>query len=224
MLAFAIVTMFVAGLMVGRTPEYLGKKLEAREVKMTMLSLLSYSLSIFGLYGARTRNTARGGRHRQRRPAWLQRNPLRLRLGHRQQWQFVCRPLHQHAVLQYGSRRGDGDGTVHLRDPAAGGCRLAGTEEARCPVTRLGSEPQPAIHRTAGGRRADHGRTRLFPRSLAGALDRADGDEPRHSLSGSLIVRQRGRRWADPGQIVRLAGPADRRLLWIFMICLCRGA
>ena len=34
--------------MVGRTPEYLGKKLEAREVKMTMLSLLSYSLSILG--------------------------------------------------------------------------------------------------------------------------------------------------------------------------------
>jgi K+-transporting ATPase ATPase A chain len=48
MLAFAVVTMFVAGLMVGRTPEYLGKKLEAREVKMTMLSLLSYSLSILG--------------------------------------------------------------------------------------------------------------------------------------------------------------------------------
>jgi potassium-transporting ATPase potassium-binding subunit len=48
MLAFAIVTMFVAGLMVGRTPEYLGKKLEASEVKMTMLSLLSYSLSILG--------------------------------------------------------------------------------------------------------------------------------------------------------------------------------
>ena len=48
MLAFAIITMFVAGLMVGRTPEYLGKKLEAKEVKMTMLSLLSYSLSILG--------------------------------------------------------------------------------------------------------------------------------------------------------------------------------
>jgi len=48
MLAFAIVTMFVAGLMVGRTPEYLGKKLEAREVKMTMLAVLSYSLSILG--------------------------------------------------------------------------------------------------------------------------------------------------------------------------------
>jgi potassium-transporting ATPase potassium-binding subunit len=47
-LAFAIVAMFVAGLMVGRTPEYLGKKLEAREVKLTILALLSLPLSILG--------------------------------------------------------------------------------------------------------------------------------------------------------------------------------
>src|ERR1700758_4336050 len=48
MLGFAIVTMFVAGLMVGRTPEYLGKKLEAREVKMTILALLILPLSMLG--------------------------------------------------------------------------------------------------------------------------------------------------------------------------------
>jgi len=48
MLAFAIVAMFVAGLMVGRTPEFLGKKLEAKEVKMTILALLSLPLSILG--------------------------------------------------------------------------------------------------------------------------------------------------------------------------------
>jgi potassium-transporting ATPase potassium-binding subunit len=48
MLGFAIVAMFVAGLMVGRTPEYLGKKLEAKEVKMTILALLSLPLSILG--------------------------------------------------------------------------------------------------------------------------------------------------------------------------------
>jgi potassium-transporting ATPase potassium-binding subunit len=40
MLLFAIVAMFIAGLMVGRTPEYVGKKLESREVKMTMLAIL----------------------------------------------------------------------------------------------------------------------------------------------------------------------------------------
>ncbi|WIM10657.1 potassium-transporting ATPase subunit KdpA [Enhydrobacter sp.] len=48
MLLFAIVAVFVAGLMVGRTPEYLGKKIEAREVKMAMLALLILPLSILG--------------------------------------------------------------------------------------------------------------------------------------------------------------------------------
>jgi K+-transporting ATPase ATPase A chain len=48
MLLFAIVAVFVAGLMVGRTPEYLGKKIEAGEVKMAMLAILVLPLSILG--------------------------------------------------------------------------------------------------------------------------------------------------------------------------------
>ena len=48
MLLFVVVAMFVAGLMVGRTPEYLGKKLESREVKMSILAILVLPLSILG--------------------------------------------------------------------------------------------------------------------------------------------------------------------------------
>ncbi|WGJ15381.1 potassium-transporting ATPase subunit KdpA [Methylocapsa sp. D3K7] len=48
MLLFAIVAVFVAGLMVGRTPEYLGKKIEAREVKMAMLAILILPLCMLG--------------------------------------------------------------------------------------------------------------------------------------------------------------------------------
>jgi K+-transporting ATPase ATPase A chain len=48
MLLFCIVAVFVAGLMVGRTPEYQGKKIEAREVKMSMLAILILPLSILG--------------------------------------------------------------------------------------------------------------------------------------------------------------------------------
>ena len=48
MLLFVIVAVFVAGLMVGRTPEYLGKKIEAKEVKMAMLAILILPLSILG--------------------------------------------------------------------------------------------------------------------------------------------------------------------------------
>ncbi len=48
MLLFAILAVFIAGLMVGRTPEYLGKKIEAKEVKMAMLAILVVPASILG--------------------------------------------------------------------------------------------------------------------------------------------------------------------------------
>jgi len=48
MLLFAILAVFIAGLMVGRTPEYLGKKIESREVKMAMLGILAMAASILG--------------------------------------------------------------------------------------------------------------------------------------------------------------------------------
>jgi K+-transporting ATPase ATPase A chain len=46
MLVFVILAVFIAGLMVGRTPEYLGKKIESYDVKMAMLSVLMSSLTI----------------------------------------------------------------------------------------------------------------------------------------------------------------------------------
>lgn len=48
MLLFVILAIFVAGLMVGRTPEYVGKKIEAREVKMALLAILVLPLMILG--------------------------------------------------------------------------------------------------------------------------------------------------------------------------------
>lgn len=48
MLVFAVLAVFIAGLMVGRTPEYLGKKIEKAEVAMAMLSMLVLPLSILG--------------------------------------------------------------------------------------------------------------------------------------------------------------------------------
>src|SRR5689334_4282862 len=48
MLLFVIISIFVAGLMVGRTPEYVGKKIEAKEVKMAMLAILILPLMYLG--------------------------------------------------------------------------------------------------------------------------------------------------------------------------------
>ena len=50
-LIFIILTVFIAGLMVGRTPEYLGKKIEAFDVKMAMLAVLIFPLTILTLSG-----------------------------------------------------------------------------------------------------------------------------------------------------------------------------
>ncbi|HUA58854.1 MAG TPA: potassium-transporting ATPase subunit KdpA [Verrucomicrobiae bacterium] len=49
MLLFAILAVFIAGLMVGRTPEYLGKKIEQKEVKMMMLAVMVLAFTILGL-------------------------------------------------------------------------------------------------------------------------------------------------------------------------------
>lgn len=48
MLVYAFLTVFIAGLMVGRTPEYLGKKIEAREMKLVMLAILCVPLVLLG--------------------------------------------------------------------------------------------------------------------------------------------------------------------------------
>jgi K+-transporting ATPase ATPase A chain len=78
-LLYAILAVFIAGLMVGRTPEYLGKKIEQKEVKMAMLALIATAASILvfaaissvipfekgsywnGAYGAATGNLNNGG-------------------------------------------------------------------------------------------------------------------------------------------------------------------
>jgi len=69
MFLYVIVAVFIAGLMVGRTPEYLGKKLEAKEVKMALLAMLVIPLSILGFTAAAsvlsfaTASTANAGPH-----------------------------------------------------------------------------------------------------------------------------------------------------------------
>ena len=67
MLVMAILSVFIAGLMVGRTPEYLGKKIETREVKLAMLYVLVFPLVILAFaawsavapYGAVVARTTR---------------------------------------------------------------------------------------------------------------------------------------------------------------------
>ncbi len=72
MLLFVILAVFVAGLMVGRTPEYLGKKIEAKEVKMTVLALiLVLPISILGFTALASVHPEGLKGTVERRPTWL---------------------------------------------------------------------------------------------------------------------------------------------------------
>jgi K+-transporting ATPase ATPase A chain len=105
-LLFAVLAVFLAGLMVGRTPEYVGKKIEAREVKLAVLAIVILPLCILGSrpwpWSCRRPCRAAG-----QGAAWLLGNPLCLHLGHGQQRIGLCRADRRHAVLQRPAGRGD---------------------------------------------------------------------------------------------------------------------
>ena len=101
MLLFVILAVFVAGLMVGRTPEYLGKKIEAKEVKMAMLAILVLPLIVSSAAPpSRCVVPSAVAVDEQSRPARLHRDPLRLHLADRQQRLGLRRAHRQHALLQ----------------------------------------------------------------------------------------------------------------------------
>jgi K+-transporting ATPase ATPase A chain len=84
MLVYVVIAVFIAGLMVGRTPEFLGKKIEPYDVKMASFVILILAFSLLGFSAwASAMGTCRRRRHferrdEQQRPAWICRDPLRL--------------------------------------------------------------------------------------------------------------------------------------------------
>ncbi len=86
----SVVTVFVAGLMVGRTPEYVGKKIEAKEVKMAMLAILILPLMYPGFDRGRGNLSAGCCLDGECGAAWLQRSALCL---HRRRPLTTARPL-----------------------------------------------------------------------------------------------------------------------------------
>ena len=84
MIVIALLAVFIAGLMVGRTPEYLGKKIEAKEMKLAILALLILPLAILGFTAISAMIPAGLAGLLNARSAWLERNSLCLLIGDRQ--------------------------------------------------------------------------------------------------------------------------------------------
>jgi K+-transporting ATPase ATPase A chain len=99
MLVFAILAVFIAGLMIGRTPEYLGKKIETFEMKMVAIAILVTPLLVLG--GTALAVLTEAGRAGLANPGrTASRSALRLQLGGQQQRQRLRRAVGQHALLQ----------------------------------------------------------------------------------------------------------------------------
>ena len=134
-LMMVVLTVFIAGLMVGRTPEYLGKKIQAREVQMAMLYVLVFPVVILMLT-AHLRGAARGAQGTQQlRPARTVRDPLRLHVDAGQQRQRVRRPHGDDVLLQHAVRLRHAHRPVR-HDGADAGARRASSPRRRSRPSR----------------------------------------------------------------------------------------
>ena len=188
MLLFVILSVFVAGLMVGRTPEYVGKKIEAKEVKMAMLAILILPLMILGLDGGRRGGTVGGGLHGQPGSARLHRGALRLHLADRQQRLGLRRSHRQHALLQRHRCHRHAGRPLLDDHPGHGDCRLAGGQEDRAGVCRHLPDHGRPVRRPGRRRHPDRRRPHLLPGARARTHRRASGDDRRHLVLIELTL------------------------------------
>ncbi len=163
MLIYIVLAVFIAGLMVGRTPEYLGKKIEAYDVKMAMLVVLVFPLVILVFAAISCGPRFRDFQHPQPRAAWAERDHVLVHLTGRQQRIGVCRLNHQHSLVQHRGRRHHVGRPLPDDHPHAGDCREPGAEEICSAIARDVPGHNSAVHHTSDGRDSDRGSADLFP-------------------------------------------------------------
>lgn len=152
MLLFVLIAVFLAGLMIGRTPEYLGKKLQAREVQLLVATLLVMPVGVLVLGAIAASLPGPAGpcrRGQQSGCTWFQPVAVRLHLGRREQRLGVRRVRRQHRVPQRDDRPGHAHRPLwlHPADPGLG--RQPGSEKKRAARAEQLPYPRPAVHRPA---------------------------------------------------------------------------
>ncbi len=180
MLLMVLLAVFIAGLMVGRTPEYLGKKIEAREVKLTLIGTLFVPLSMLAFTALALATKYGVAVDLQLRSAGILGDALRLHVAGQQQ-RLRLRRLHglrpaqrarQRRLLRHHVRGPPGripHAHEPLRPAAGGDCRgrLAGHQAGR-PVWPRHLPHGHAHLRGAAHRRGDRRRrAHLLPRTPA---------------------------------------------------------
>jgi hypothetical protein len=187
---FALLSVFVAGLMVGRTPEYLGKKVQAKEIKLAMLAVLILTVFILGGAGISlvlpngVSSLANAGPHglSEMLYAWSSATENN---GSAMAGLTADTPL-----LDYGLGAAMMLRPVRLHDPGSGDCRLAGRQSRNCRPARVPFRPRAAVRGPADGRDHHPGR----PAIHAGGRARADRGALHHARGQDVLTHERERK------------------------------
>ncbi|MEZ4661452.1 MAG: potassium-transporting ATPase subunit KdpA [Caldilineaceae bacterium] len=169
MLIFVILTVFIAGLMVGRTPEYLGKKIEAFEIKMAMIAVLLPSACILLFSALAVVTTAGLSSRANAGPHGLSEILYAFASGAGNNGSAFCRPQRQHTLLQHA------DGLCHVDWPlwryhsGAGHWRQHGGQESEPAFAGRFSHRWPALCGAAQRRHPDCRRTHFLPGAQPGS-------------------------------------------------------
>ena len=185
MLVFVFVAIFIAGLMVGRTPEYLGKKIESRDVKLASLVVL---VTAFGVLcpTAWASVSDWGQLGQQQRAARIGRDSVLFQLGYRQQRVRLRRIDDEHAVVQHTRRDHHPLWAVLHHCSGARPGRSPDREEVDCRRRRELSGHRCDVRGPAGQHGADRRRVDL----LSGARPVARRRALSHALGNDDVLKQ----------------------------------
>ncbi len=130
MLIIALLSVFIAGLMVGRTPEYLGKKIQANEMKLVVLYILAVPLVILAFTGVAVVLPSAVGRLGNPGPHGLSEMVYAYTSAVEQQRLRLRRPRRQHQLVQHHAGALHAGRPLLPDDPRAGDRRVARPQAA----------------------------------------------------------------------------------------------
>jgi K+-transporting ATPase ATPase A chain len=208
-LVLAVIAVFIAGLMVGRTPEYLGKKIETREMKLAMLAVLVYPLSVLGFSAASVMLQTGLDSLNNAGPHGLSEILYAFASTNANNGSAFAGPERQYTVVQHDARPRHVPRAFRLCDPGAGARGLFRRQEEGACVGRNVPDAWTLVRRSAARRHHHFVPAPIFPRSRArsrgGALPAASGQS---FLNGVLPCPRKS---APPVSSIRLSLAAQPR-------------
>ena len=208
-LVYIILSVFIAGLMVGRTPEYLGKKIQAFEVQMAMLTVLIFSLLILAFTATSSVSPAFGTSGIfNPGPHGLSEMLYAVLIGRREQRLRLWGHQREHALVQHDARPDDAVRAVLHDHSAARHRRQPGAQEEGARVARDVPRHDAAFRRAARRRHRHRRGADVLPGVEPGPDCRALHDE---CGAGVLMAAQAKSIW-DPQIVRRAIGDAFRKL------------